>query len=1413
MHKNRIAFLVSTSLALLLSSFTFFGLEKNYVAANAPVVTTEEKDLKKPIECQADFVPQDSKYSSNQGVHLGHIGNITKVWDKYQGENIRIAVIDTGIDGDHPDFYDEYGNCTIDYDNSAFFAHVTQQSSAHYTIVKPVNGYWPTGTTLLKFPYPGENLGYYFSDVFYKGKAYVGHEPIVDANSPYHGTNVAGTIAAFAHNNTEVGCVGVAPKVQIVPIKVDFYMDAIGDALEYIYDLNRDSIEENDIDVVNISICGSSTDSDIGIYSRYLNSQGTIVVASAGNSNVATPAYPAAESNIIGVGALAEGSDTSKASYSNFNDQNATSSTSTNNVEVVAPGTVYVPDYPQSYDKVSGTSFASPIVAAAAGLWKQKNPSGTFDQFRSALHNSCVDIGDTGWDTTFGYGRLCIDKLIGTDDIVDISSLSLQSTSLVAVNKTLTLYPTFNPTNTDCDDLRWWSDNNSVATVSVDGVVTGVETGSTKIHVKSLTKPDDSSCKAECTVTVTSAGTDYYSPITATDSAGLSAQLQDLMFATHKKFTTYTDCKNPTYYYGMEPGSNSSSIMEFYSQSDIGKSWGAGATGTWNREHVWCQSLTTPPNSSTRLWGESGGGSDLHHLRPVESALNSTRSNSPYGVVATHNSTTEKYPKINSNTYSTHLGGWLANDVFEPIDSVKGDVARIVMYCYTHYATGAGGSATSSYKGNLQLTKIMAPNTDAEAKQLLLTWHNADPVDAKEMVRNNYAASIQGNRNPYIDHPEYADIVFGAGKTLSAISVTTSTHRTFDFGATFVSETIKANYTDGTSADVTSSATFSGYNMNQAGTQTVSVSYGGKTTTYTITVGQPQVTDLTLNKSSASLDVYSNPKSTTVTATITAQTGADETVTWTTLNNDSVISLSASTGNTITVSALKAGIATLRATAGSITKDCVFTVTDSTPTYVTSIVVSGTDELTVGGQTTLTATITPNDATNKNVTWASSNTDVATITSTTGKVTAVAPGTTNITATSKDDHGVVSNTFVLTVKAKVTVVGMSFVDLPETLAYGSYDGKYIVKVQKDYSDGTHELIESGFGAQSKLEVDTTKLGTVTVKATHPDYKTITTTVRVTNNGSSQQSHEVEGGNVTTTLTNKTFYGNGNTVISGETFVLESDTEYFNYAERGQQIGSSGDPITKATITKRNQMRVTKVVVNASGGSETNAIIKVKVGGVYFSYNSAASASTAQAFAADAGTTSASLTSTAANYEFTGDSTGDIAIEYEQSSSTAIFFKSLEVKTETTTIDSFTGVEQAEAWANYFIDKTRGSNGPCLKSDKSQKIAGLQALWGDFEFEYGKMTNDGKNAFCDPTTSSLIRECLIHYQFIVKSYGIEGSLTDFVENSEHEAPAIVNSAHGIVKQVFNESTIAIVTIVFVGIAAIGAFVIYKKRKEN
>ena len=103
-------------------------------------------------------------------------------------------------------------------------------------------------------------------------------------------------------------------------------------------------------------------------------------------------------------------------------------------------------------------------------------------------------------------------------------------------------------------------------------------------------------------VQTVNADTGYYSGITATGGQALLGQLHDLITTTHKKYTSYDDCKTPSIIKKTDPGTNGN-VREFYTQDDISSTWGSGSIGTWNREHVWCQSL------SNGLWGTSGGGS------------------------------------------------------------------------------------------------------------------------------------------------------------------------------------------------------------------------------------------------------------------------------------------------------------------------------------------------------------------------------------------------------------------------------------------------------------------------------------------------------------------------------------------------------------------------------------------------------------------------------------------------------------------------------------------------------------------------------------------------------------------------------------------------------------------------------------
>ena len=188
-----------------------------------------------------------------------------------------------------------------------------------------------------------------------------------------------------------------------------------------------------------------------------------------------------------------------------------------------------------------------------------------------------------------------------------------------------------------------------------------------------------------------------------------------------------------------EDPTNHSNMVLFYTRDSRTKVWAnpgpgtSSATEVWNREHVWCQSL------SNNNWGTSKGGTDILHLRPTYKSTNSTRNNHPYGNVV------NKVQK----TYNKMFYGYLEDggDLFEPLDCVKGDVARIIMYVWTTYNNAS---------------KPLNIKSVFESYDTLLQWHTMDKPDALEGHRNDWAeSSIQQNRNPFVDHPELGWKIFG----------------------------------------------------------------------------------------------------------------------------------------------------------------------------------------------------------------------------------------------------------------------------------------------------------------------------------------------------------------------------------------------------------------------------------------------------------------------------------------------------------------------------------------------------------------------------------------------------------------------------------------------------------------------------
>ena len=196
------------------------------------------------------------------------------------------------------------------------------------------------------------------------------------------------------------------------------------------------------------------------------------------------------------------------------------------------------------------------------------------------------------------------------------------------------------------------------------------------------------------------------------------------------------------------------------------------------------------------------------------------------------------------------------------------------------------------------------------------------------------------------------------------------------------------------------------------GTATIIAKAGDKTATCLIMVVPTEVSSITLDKSSASLKVG---ETVTLTATVNPSDATDKTVTWTT--SDATV---ATVSNGV-VTAKKLGTATITAKAGEKTATCSITVI---PTPVTSVTLSKTSaSLKVGETVTLTATVNPSDATDKTVTWTTSDATVATVSN--GVVTAKKLGTATITAKAGDKTATCSITVIPTPVSSITLTLLS----------------------------------------------------------------------------------------------------------------------------------------------------------------------------------------------------------------------------------------------------------------------------------------------------------------------------------------------------------------------------------------------------
>ena len=204
-----------------------------------------------------------------------------------------------------------------------------------------------------------------------------------------------------------------------------------------------------------------------------------------------------------------------------------------------------------------------------------------------------------------------------------------------------------------------------------------------------------------------------------------------------------------------EDPSNPANVITVYRNTSVPWSQQNTADG-WNREHTWPSSFGyTNDNGCNYPY------SDLHQLRAASPSYNSARGNRPYDWCVSANC--ESFP-ASGTAFNNLSSGFGSTGSWESWEDRRGDVARNILYMDTRYEGGTH-SLTGCTEPDLRVTEnrnLIVSNTNQNQTvahmgilSVLLEWHVEDPVSLQEQNRNDVIFGFQGNRNPFIDHPEF----------------------------------------------------------------------------------------------------------------------------------------------------------------------------------------------------------------------------------------------------------------------------------------------------------------------------------------------------------------------------------------------------------------------------------------------------------------------------------------------------------------------------------------------------------------------------------------------------------------------------------------------------------------------------------
>ncbi|XVU28231.1 endonuclease [Actinoplanes sp. CA-054009] len=240
--------------------------------------------------------------------------------------------------------------------------------------------------------------------------------------------------------------------------------------------------------------------------------------------------------------------------------------------------------------------------------------------------------------------------------------------------------------------------------------------------------------KGSTTPTTPPPSDDYYAAAAGKSGEALKSSLHTIISSGMTKLS-YDAVWNALKVTDQDPA-NSANVILLYSGISRAKTLNGGNSGNWNREHVWAK-------SHGDFGTATGPGTDLHHLRPEDVTVNALRDNKDFDT--------------GGSAATGAPGNYTDADSWEPRNAVKGDVARMIFYMAVRYE---GDDSWPDLEVDNATTGGSAPRLGKLSA--LLQWNTQDPPDAAERNRNQIIyTTYQHNRNPFIDHPEWAASIFG----------------------------------------------------------------------------------------------------------------------------------------------------------------------------------------------------------------------------------------------------------------------------------------------------------------------------------------------------------------------------------------------------------------------------------------------------------------------------------------------------------------------------------------------------------------------------------------------------------------------------------------------------------------------------